>query len=376
MTQTLWEIESDFIRLMKGVKATGIKVDIPFCIPKIIEGTKICNEIREELGWNPGSPDQIARYLLDELKLPIVRLTEKGKPSMDKFAMEQYEEMLEPLQDETAQMVLRYRGWQKTVSSNYQAYVDLCDSDDVIHPNYKLHGARTCRISCEKPNLQQIPRSSPKEWNGALRRAFIARHGETKLWDFDFSQLEFRLAAAYAKEWELLAIFNDPTADIFQEMANRLGWERQDVKTLVYATLYGAGVKKLALIFGISRYEAVARLEEFHSTWPGFREKTKLATALAKSDGYIEYWTGRRRHLARDEAHKAFNSLIQGGAFEIVKRQMLRARGWPMVLQVHDSVTVEGDSSLDLNELKMTLQSVPESKDFGVNFKVDVKEWK
>jgi DNA polymerase I len=393
MTETLWETESDFIRLMARIKQRGIKIDSAFSRKKAIEGTRILNQTRGELGWNPGSSDQIGKYLIDELGLPVLKKTPQGKPSFDKEAMEEYELHLEALGDTTAQKVLTYRGWQKTVSSNFQAYLDLMDENEILHPNYKVHGTRTCRLSCEKPNLQQIPRDSPKPWNGDVKKAFIPRGyelyyttedgfeiyrpkqsscGELRLRTFDFKQVEFRLAAAYAKEAELLEIFNSG-ADIFTEMSLRLGRPRPQIKTFVYSTLYGAGRKKVALVLGMPQWESDELYDEYHGTWPGFRRISEKASQLASRDGYISYWTGRRRHLTKGESHKAFNAIIQGGAFEIIKRRMLALPVWePIVLQVHDSITVEDDDNCDIDRIKKTLESVPESNEFGVKFEVDM----
>lgn len=392
MTQTLWEIESDFIRLIARIKRRGIAIDTEFSRKKAIEGTRILNQISSSLGWNPGSSDQIGKYLISDLGLPVLKRTPQGKPSFDKEALEEYELYLDASGDETAQKVLTYRGWQKTVSSNFQAYLDLMDDNEILHPNYKVHGTRTSRLSCEKPNLQQIPRESVKPWNGDVKKAFIPRgyelyyesdegyeiyrptqeaKGTLRLRTFDFKQVEFRLAAAYAKETELLEVFNSG-ADIFDEMSNRLGRPRHQIKTFVYSTLYGAGKAKVALVLKMPRKESDALYEEYHGTWPGFRRITERATQLALRDGYISYWTGRRRHLSRGEAHKAFNSLIQGGAFEIVKRRMLALRYEPIVLQVHDSITTEDDDNCDTYQIKRVLEAVPEAKEFGVKFEVDM----
>lgn len=390
MTQTLWETEADFIRLIARIKQRGIKIDTVFSRKKAIEGTRILNQIRDSLGWNPGSSDQIARYLIDDLGLPVLKRTPAGKPSMDKEALEEYDLHLAVLNDETAEKVLTYRGWQKTVSSNFQAYLDLMDENEILHPNYKVHGTRTGRLSCEKPNLQQIPRESVKPWNGDVKKAFIPRDpelyesinprsgiwpydpkGQLKLRTFDFKQVEFRLAAAYAKEKELLEIFNSG-GDIFTEMSLRLGRPRHQIKTFVYSTLYGAGKAKVALVLKMPREESDELYEEYHGTWPGFRHMAEKATQLAQNDGYIEYWTGRRRHLHKSEAHKAWNSVLQGGAFEIVKRRMLELKDEPIVLQVHDSITVEDDDNCDVDRIKRTLEAVPESKALGVKFEVDM----
>ena len=388
---TLWETEAEFIRLIARIKQRGIKIDTAFSRKKAIEGTKILNQIQSSLGWNPGSPQQLGKYLLDDLGLPVLKRTPNGAPSFDKEALAEYEIHLDATGDSTAQKVLEYRGWQKTVSSNFQAYLDLMDENEILHPNYKVHGTRSCRLSCEKPNLQQIPRESIKPWNGDVKKAFIPRgyelyttingqeiyrpkrepNGPLRLRTFDFKQVEFRLAAAYAKEKELLEIFNSG-ADIFTEMSDRLGRPRHQIKTFVYATLYGAGKSKIALILKVPQDEAVDLYEEYHGTWPGFKRISEQATRLAQNDGYIEYWTGRRRHLSKGESHKAFNSVIQGGAFEIVKRRMLALKDQPIVLQVHDSITIEDDDNCDISYIKQTLENVPESNALGVKFEVDM----
>lgn len=372
MTQTLWETESDFIRLMARVKQRGIKIDVPFSRAKAIEGTRELNRISSKLGWNPGSPQQLGKYLIDDLGLPVLKQTPNGKPSFDKEALAEYELYLQPLLDNTAHEVLTYRGWSKTVSSNYQAYLDLMDENEILHPNYKVHGTRTARLSCEKPNLQQIPRSNPKPWNGDVKKAFIVRDHGLHHYSFDFKQVEFRLAAAYAQEADLLEVFNSG-ADIFTEMSIRLARPRHQIKTFVYSTLYGAGKAKVALVLGLPRSESDELYDEYHGNWPGFRRISEKATKLASNDGYIDYWTGRRRHLHKGEAHKAFNSIIQGGAFEIVKRRMLALKSEPIVLQVHDSITCESDSSYDTDRVKRIMEDVPEAKDFGVKFEVDLE---
>lgn len=381
---TLWEIESDFIRLIYKLKQTGIKIDREFCYPKIKQGDEILDSIKSELGWNPASPKQLGKFLLEDMGYPVLERTDKGNPSFNKSAMEKYDELLANDDSPVANQVFRYRGWQKTVSSNYRPYIRLADKNDILHPNYKVHGTKTCRLSCELPNLQQIPRSSGNEWNGDLKHAFIPEFDNRILIEFDFSQLEFRLAAVYARELELLEIFNSD-ADIFDEMASRLGWTRQDIKTLCYATIYGSGIKGLAKTFGINREAAADRYNEFHSTWPGFKKISDRATHVMKNQGYVEYWSGRRRHIKnRNDHHKAFNSTVQGGAFEIVKRSGLRLNekmfnDHKMRLTVHDSYLLEMPVA-DYNDkvckkISSILEDVPESKELGVKFRTEYKIW-
>src|SRR5206468_10405513 len=117
------------------------------------------------------------------------------------------------------------------------------------------------RLSCFEPNLQQIPKETDKPWNGRVKEAFIASPGYT-LVNADFSQLELRLATAYAPEPALVKCFAEGR-DIFDEMTEDLtptmppGWIRYKTKTLVYSMQYGAGVKRVMEAFQVS--EEVAK---------------------------------------------------------------------------------------------------------------------
>lgn len=389
---TLWEWEQDFIRCMMYMRYNGVTVDKERSVKKALHGEAILDEIRSEIKWNPGSSKQLGEFLLKEMGYPVVKETPNGQPSFDKYAMEEYEIMLEHDGSDIASKIIRYRGWQKTVSSNYRAYLKMMNKKThLLHPNYKIHGTRTGRLSCEKPNLQQIPKETEKEWNGDLKKAFIARlvgfNNGSYLVEIDYSQLELRLAAAYAKEEALIDIFVEDR-DIFDEMSKHLRWSRFDTKTFSYATLYGGGIRRIKTIFNVDYDTAADMRREFFKPYPGLKEVMRYAGQVVKQDGYIEYWTGRRRHFDREEgAHKAFNSVIQGGAFEIVKRAMVRLYHYlsqskyadkvKMVLQVHDAVVFEIDRSISWNEIVPKLVEIMTDikEPFGVPFVVEAKEW-
>lgn len=378
----LWGVEQEFIWVLANMIELGIKIDLEFCMREMLKGESVMTQMRAELMFNPGSPLGLKKLLLEELGLPVIKETKSGKPSFDKEAMAGYDLLLEKQNDERAKKVLRYRGWQKTVSSNYKAYIDYRDDNDVLHPGYKLHGTETGRLSCERPNLQQIPKSSTKEWNGNLKRAFIPRQGYN-LWEVDYSQLQFRMTTAYAEEQDLIEIFNDDDRDIFTEMATSMGWLRQNVKTLVYLILFGGGANRASQAFGISLEEGKELVEEFHSKYPGIRKVARKAQNLATVRGYVQYWTGRRRHFPKgSKYYRAFNSIIQGGEAEIVKRAMIKLdktvcdEACRMVLQVHDSVVfeiAEGKEDEYLPKIVDAMEGV--DYDFGVRFKVDYKRW-
>ncbi len=377
-----WEVEQEFIRLMSNIEDHGVLIDKELCQLELDNGLQVMDKIKHELGFNVGSPVQLGNYLLNVLKLPPVGEKSKaGRFSFDKENMEVYDEMLTARGSKEAQQILTYRGWAKTTSSNYKPYLDLVGPDGRLRPNFKLHGTKTGRMSCEKPNLQQIPRQSEKSWNGLLKQAFIVERGR-KAWDFDYAQLELRLGAAYAKEPRLLEIFSDRDRDIFSEMASDLGMLRQDCKTLNYTLMYGGGIDRISTVFGVGRLAAKAIRDNYYSKYPGLARAARIASNRIHEQGYVKYWTGRRRHLNKNEDYKAFNSAIQGGAFEIVKRQMLKLdkeglnnKDCAIDLQVHDSIRVDivkGKEKEYTPEILRVLENAP---DFGVKFKVDCKEW-
>jgi len=382
-TEDLWGTEQEWVRLIMKMETQGIKIDQPLCHAEIERGKKRMAEIVNDLGGlNPSSHLDLERLLLLELSLPVMKYTPGGKPSFDKQAMLAYELLLSDLGDNTtAKSILEFRGYQKTVSSNYTSYMNLLSPDGRLRPNFKVHGTTTGRLSCEKPALQQIPRVSDKPWNGRLHDAFIPQSGYN-LWELDYSQLELRLAAAYAKEKRLLDIFNaDDNRDIFAEMAKDLGFTRHDTKTLTYMILYTAGIDKVSKVFRVSPTKAKEIRSKFLRTYPGFLKMTNMAAAVAARQKYVKFWTGRRRHFDRKEdAYKAFNAVIQGGAFEIVKRRMLAVdKKFPdlrMLLQIHDSIVVEipdGEENELLPQIKAVMEDI--STEFGVKFRVDIKRW-
>jgi DNA polymerase-1 len=393
-----WEHKQRFTRVMIKMESRGVLIDKGMSSAMIEVGEAELERIRGELkGFNPGSSKDLKRLFIDKLGMPVVKLTDAGKKkvkageefdfrdyaSFDKEAMEEYDRLLDYENDPTAQLVFAYRGWQKTVSSNYRAYLNTVSPDGRVRPNYKLHGTRTGRVSCAEPNLQQIPRSSEKPWNGNLKQAFIAQAGY-ELWEFDYSQLELRLATAYADVQELKKVFFEDR-DIFTEMSVGLGMVRQDTKTFVYSTQYGAGLDRLMHVFKITRAQAEEMRNNYYNTYPGFVRVSNRAKTLCKARGKVELWSGRYRHFwdRQNDAHKAFNSVIQGGAADIVESVMVRLmeeidddENCRMLLTVHDSVVFEIRTELVEVYTPQIIEIMTDVKpDFGVKFAVEGKKW-
>jgi DNA polymerase I len=383
----IWPHKQDLIRVLLSMKRHGVRIDVQLAQEYVQKGEERMAQIEKELGINPASPKQMKKLLIDDLGLPIVKSSERtGAPSFDKEAMLAYDLMLEKLENPVAKLIKEFRGWQKAVSASYRPYLDLVGMDGRLRCSYRLHGTATGRLSCAEPNLQQIPKTSDKPWNGKVKECFIPQDGYVLL-NADFSQLELRLATAYAGEEELKKVFNEGR-DIFTEMSKQLGMLRHDAKTLVYSMQYGAGEQRLMNAFGVDKAKAKEIRQNYFDTYPNFRRLNERCTAKVEQTGEIKIWSGRKRHFEnRNEAYKAMNSLIQGGAADIVERIMVRcfkeleSEDCRMLLQVHDSITFEVKESVapqyleKIRTLMEDVNAVTGDVNFDVRFDVEVDYW-
>lgn len=396
----LWDWEQRWTFALCEIEDAGVLIDVDLAEKEYYRGRKIMAEMQKELGFNPGSSDQLGTFLVDELGLPILKWTTGGKsgrrkPSFTKDVMERYDLMLEQRGDKRAKQILRYRGWQKCTSSSYLPYIERQSPvDGRLRTNYRMDRARTGRLTASV--LHQIPKNKKNEWNENTKQCIITEKGRTA-WECDYSQLEFRTGSLYAvamdktgKTQRLVDIFNAiPERDIFTEMAEHNRIERDPMKTTAYLVQFGGGATKLSESLNVSELTAKGIISEYFRNYPGFAQAARYAERRADQRGYIQYWTGRRRHFKfESEHHKAFNSLCQGGAFEIVKRQGTRIHEaglnndeCRMDLTVHDSFrfSIEnGKEDKYLPEIKAIMEDVATlapDKLSGVRFAVDINRW-
>ena len=381
--QGAWKTKERFTRRIMKMERRGVRVDTAFCEEKADTGHSRMGQIIQELGGLvPSKPSDLEKLLIDDLGLPRVYHRKSGNPTFDKTAMEYYEEQLEGLNLPTARLVLEYRGWQKSVSSNYEPYVELLSPDGRLRCNYKLHGTKTGRISCEKPNLQQIPRSGTKAWNGDLKQAFVPDAGFTLI-EADYSQLELRIGTHFAKDREFADIFADERRNFFDELAATLRVDRDRSKTFQYALNYGAGANRIAEVLKISRSEAQELIRRYFAAHPGFKRLSAYSQGYVERNGKIPTLGGRFRHFEwRSEAHKAWNSVIQGSAADIVERAMLDlseggfdSDDCRMLLQVHDSVVFEVRDEYVSEAARGIAKVMTSTGMIDTHMQVDIHKW-
>lgn len=385
---SLWKVEQEFIReFLIRIERIGIRLNKNLCLEEKEFGEERMEEIITELGLNPSSPKDMEELFVRRLKLGIAKLTPKGKPSFDKSALAEYDIILNGIDSPVAKMVKEFRGWQKTLSSNYDSYLNTVGRDGRVRPSYHIVNTPTSRLAASKPALQQIPRLSTQPWNGNVRNVFIPASGYT-LWDIDYSQIELRVIAHYIDQQfgnnELAELLNDPKRHIFKEMSARLGWDYNNTKTMVYSISYGADIDRIKEIFGVDTEVARNIKEQLFRAYPEIEKLLTLARIKFMKKKYIKLWTGREvRNRLTNKPHAAMNYLSQGGGAEIVKRAALKVAkkiDWldcRAVLQVHDSIVFEirnGTENYWLPIIKEIMEEPPHER-FVVKFPVGIKKW-
>jgi len=370
--QDLWEVyrnDIHFMLILQKLEEDGLPVDLELCstLEKRCESRML--DIRRELGFDPAKPSQLHPKLfgLPPLGLGLIptSLTPKTrKPQVN-------DAYLQSVNHPIAGLVLEYRGLGKAMSSYYRAYQELADQAGILHATFKQTGTVTGRLACADPNLQQIPRE------GDVKGVFLPRSG-FELWEIDYSNIEMRLAAVYAQEHAMLDIFKDRAGDIHGLVAQRLNIPRQKAKVVNFLIIYGGGKEVLATQLGITYQEAYSILQGYKREFKAIFDVMYSATEAAKKASYVKMWTGRRRHFTLyPDFHKAFNSIIQGGAMEIIKRSMieLSAQGYDMCNQVHDSVWVNVRDKEEVTSIQKLMESWTEEA-FDLPFYTEAKRLK
>jgi len=293
-------------------------------------GKRLKDKVTE---FNPGSRKQIAERL-QSLGWKPEKFTETGQPIVD-------ETTLEEVTIPEAQIIAEFLMLQKRVGL-LTSWILAVGDDGRVHGRVNTLGTITNRMSHNKPNLGQVP-SVNKPYGKECRELFCVEKGNV-LVGADLSGVELRCLAHFMQDddWteELL------NGDIHTKNAKAAGIDRPKAKTMVYATLYGCGIGKLATILDCSDKEAKVVLDNFYKNTPKLRDLLEKVKRIA-TKGYVPSLTGGRIQVRSE--HSALNTLLQGAGASIAKQwcvtahQNLRRASIPaqQVAIVHDEIQIE-----------------------------------
>ena len=228
-----------------------------------------------------------------------------------------------------------------------------------IYPMWMQTSVRTGRLSCRKPNIQQIP--TGEVFGISPRNAFVASSKETCLFACDYSQNEVRILAHMSGDESLISLFNQPgSVDIYKQMSSVItgkdvrtvsSKERGIAKQVTLAIIYGMGLNNVAKKLSVDKSIAQSFFQAFFGRFSGVKAWMDGVKKFALAQKYVTTISGRRRYdqqscktifsttfinffpsfryLENIDSHdtklrsqaerQAVNTVIQGSAADLVK---------------------------------------------------------
>jgi len=345
--------------------------------------------------FNINSPKQLGVVLFEKMGIKPPKRTATGYSTSAG--------VLESLEEEypIVRKILEYRTLEKLRSTYTEALPQqVHHATHRIHCSFNQSVTATGRLSCQDPNLQNIPVRT--EVGRRIRGAFKP---QKKKWSFlaaDYSQIELRLLAHFSKDPGLIEAFKKNvdvhryTASlVFDVPLDRVTREqRYQAKTVNFGVIYGQQAYRLSQELGISVKEAQHFIDMYFDRYPRVKEYIEESKEKARHEGKAVTIMGRERtipeihsknRMLRQAAERlAVNTPLQGSGADIIKMAMLRVDkrltqekklGY-MVLQIHDELILEAPDFelLDLEALvKKEMEGVVKLK---VPLVVDIKTGK
>lgn len=310
--------------------------------------------------FNLGSPKQLQEILFGKLGIKSLKKTPSGKPSTDEDVLQEL-----ALDHPLPKVILEYRGLAKLKSTYTDKLPKMINADTGrVHTSYSQAVAVTGRLASSDPNLQNIPVRTAE--GRRIREAFIAPEGSFIV-SADYSQIELRIMAHLSQDKGLLQAFaagedihRATAAEIFGINRDEVTSEqRRYAKVINFGLIYGMSAFGLAQNLNIERSAAANYIDRYFARYPGVREYMDNTRALAKAQGYVETFFGRRlwvpeinspNGMRRAGAERAaINAPMQGTAADLIKLAMIAVQNWleqdglktKLIMQVHDELVLE-----------------------------------
>src|SRR2546425_2976082 len=375
------DLEMPLVPVLGEMELAGVSIDSAYLQQVSRELYEQLQRLDQEIAdvahgpINVNSPQQLARFLFEDLALPGGRRTKSGY-STDA-------NVLDALRDQhpVVAKILEYRQLSKLKGTYVDALPLLVDERTRrVHTSFNQTVASTGRLSSSDPNLQNIPIRT--DWGQRVRRAFVPGVPEDVLLSADYSQIELRILAHMTDDPLLLESFSQGEDIHARTAAEVFGVPRADVsanqrrmaKVVNFGILYGLSDFGLARDIGMPEAEAAVFIETYFRKYARVREFLEGIKMMAREQGFVETLFHRRRYIQdihspnrqlRGAAERiAVNMPLQGSAADIMKLAMialdrflrerqLRSR---MILTVHDELVFQ----VPPDEREVMVETVPE----------------
>ena len=377
-----YELEMATRKIVTRMELNGARVDLDYSKRKFDELTNYAESVKSWAQQKYGgvsitSNQQLVR-LFESLGAEITEFTPTGQKSCTKDQLKKLviggNEEVKSLAD----VVLKQRKADKLANTYFSNF--LTESiDGVVHPSVRTLGARTSRMSITAPALQTLPKG-----DDVVRRAFIPKDENHVIVTSDLDQVEFRMFASLSEDPNLIGMFHladstgsDPFTEIGRDVYNDPTMAKSDkrrglIKSMVYGRLYGAGVAKQALTAGVHESQMKQVSDAFDMRYPGMsyfqRQIEDIGMRRFKNEGqgYIYTWTGRRLPCDDNRVYTLVNYLIQGGAAEVFKSNLVKLDQADLtellIVPVHDEIVLQAPRK-DAEEIKRLVQQCMTTKE-------------
>tara|TARA_R100001369_G_scaffold86627_1_gene121277 strand:+ start:47 stop:1918 length:1872 start_codon:yes stop_codon:yes gene_type:complete len=397
---TVWEMESKLLPSLIKMRQRGVRVEVE-AAEKLrtkmrIQEKELLSAIKKESGIDTDiwAARQIATAF-DKLKIKYPRTEKSDEPSFT-------QNWLINCPHKIAKLIVQAREVNKfhnTFLSSIMKYqVNSRIHGEINQLRSDSGGTVSGRLSMSNPNLQQVP-SRNKEFGPLIRALFIPEEG-CKWGSFDYSQQEPRMTVHYAASIgegyegsnELVESYKNSNADFHQTVADLVGIERAQAKTIGLGLMYGMGKNKLSISLGVTKEEADVLISKYNRKVPFVKMLSDRCMSVASEKGVIRTKKGRKcrfdkwetrdfgLHMAetfenavakygrdgikRAYTYKALNRLIQGSAADQTKQAMLDCvdGGNLPMLQIHDELCFNIESEEQIQKIKSTMENTIEFK--------------
>jgi len=366
-----YELEMAARRIVTRMEINGAKIDLDYSRRKYDELTEYSESVKNWAkqtygGVSISSNMQLVR-LFENLGAEITEFTPTGNKAVTKDQLKLLTITGNDEVKKLAEVTLKQRKADKLANTYFLNFIND-NVNGFVHPSVKTLGARTSRMSIQNPALQTLPKG-----DDTVRTAFIPKDEDHVIITSDLSQVEFRMFASLSNDPNLVTLFNradatgsDPFTEIGREIYNDPSMQRTDkrrnlIKGTVYGRLYGAGVAKQALTAGVAEGQMRTVSDAFDNRFPGMAtfqkqiEDAGMRRLRAEGQGYVYTWTGRRLPCDEDRVYSLLNYLIQGGAAEVFKSNLIKLDQADLtellIVPVHDEIVLNAPRK-DAEEIK------------------------
>ena len=368
-----YELEMNTRRIVTRMELNGARLDLDYSKKKYQELVDYTEQVKDWAkttysGLSITSNIQLVRQF-EALGALITETTPSGAKSASADQLKMLVRDGSPEVKQLAETVLKQRKADKLANTYFSNFIND-NVNGFVHPSVKTLGARTGRMSIQNPALQTLPKG-----DDTVRRAFLPKDDDHVIITSDLDQVEFRMFSTLSKDENLINLFNmadatgsDPFTEIGREVYADPTMQKSDkrrglIKGVVYGRLYGAGVAKQALTAGVPEEQMRAVSNAFDERYPGMAlfqkqvEDVGMRRLRETGQGYVNTWTGRRLPCDEDRVYTLTNYLIQGGAAEVFKSNLVKLDQADLtellIVPVHDEIVLNAprESAAEIQQI-------------------------